>query len=81
MPIPIDLEYDLGLMEKQLRKLAELVEITSPVPIKAQVTDLIRRLQLELKCVRHGLERHLAAPSSEREGAGASDRSTPEIPG
>lgn len=67
MAIPIDLEYDLGVMEKQLKKLAELAEIISPRPANTQMVDLIRRLQLELRCVRHGLEMHLAASSNERE--------------
>ena len=77
MAIPIDLEYDLGLMEKQLKKLAELAGVTSPRPTKTQMTDLIKRLQLELKCVRHGLEVHLAATRSERDRAVGCDRSNP----
>jgi hypothetical protein len=60
LAIPIDLEYHLGLIEKQLKRVAQLADVAPYGPTKMQLADLVRRLELEAACLRHGLETHFA---------------------
>jgi hypothetical protein len=67
--IPFNLEYELGLIEKQVKRLAELTTIASSSPIKAELTELVRYMKVEVACLRHGLKEHFGICDENSQGA------------
>jgi hypothetical protein len=76
LAIPIDLEYDLGLIEKQIKRIAELTEVVTYGPIKTELTDLVRRLRLEAACLRQGLGQHFGT-SADKGSLGIANEPNP----